>query len=196
MTDKKESKQALKTEIKKEVKKEDDFNIDILEGEPCPFCHKNTLTLRQAEREVPYFGNLLIYSMDCENSECNYHKADVEADEQKSPVKLSFEISSEEDLKVRVIKSSNATVKIAHIGSIEPGEASNGYITNIEGVLNRIKKQIELLRDTADEESDKKKAKNMLKKLMRVMMGQEKLVITLVDPSGNSAIISDRTIKK
>ncbi|MGV8168677.1 MAG: ZPR1 zinc finger domain-containing protein [Candidatus Nanoarchaeia archaeon] len=181
---------------KKPQKKEDDFNIEILEGEPCPFCHKKTLTLRQAEREVPYFGNLLIYSMDCENEECNYHKADVESEEQKPPVKLTVEISSEEDMKIRVIKSSNATVKIPHIGSIEPGEASNGYITNVEGILNRMKKQIELLRDTAEEEEEKKKAKNMLKKLTRVMMGQEKLTLSLIDPSGNSAIISDKVTKK
>lgn len=174
----------------------DEFNIEVIEGEVCPFCHKKTLTLRQAEREVPYFGNLLIYSMDCENEECNYHKADVESEEQKPPVKLSLEISSEEDMKIRVIKSSNATIKIPHVGSVEPGEASNGYITNVEGVLNRIKKQVELLRDTADEEEDRKKAKNILKKLMRVMMGQEKLTMTLVDPSGNSSIISDKVIKK
>ncbi len=174
----------------------DEFNIEVIEGELCQFCHKNTLTLRQAEREVPYFGKLLIYSMDCENPECNYHKADVESDEQKPPVKLSLEISSEDDMKIRVIKSSSATIKIPHIGSIEPGEASNGYITNVEGILSRMKKQIELLRDAAEEEDERKKAKNMLKKLMRAMMGQEKLTMTLVDPSGNSAIISDKVSKK
>jgi len=174
----------------------DEFNIEVLDGEECPFCHKKTLTLRQAEREVPYFGNLLIYSMDCENQECNYHKADVESEDQKSPMKASLEISSEEDMKIRVIKSSSATIKIPHIGSIEPGEASNGYITNVEGILNRMKKQIELLRDTAEEEEDKKKAKNMLKKIMRVMMGQEKITMSITDPSGNSAIISDKVSKK
>lgn len=171
----------------------EEFNIEVLEGEPCPFCHKKTLTLRQAEREVPYFGNLLIYSMDCENPDCNYHKADVESESLKNPMKATVEVSSEEDLKIRIIKSSSATVKIPHIGTIEPGEASNGYITNVEGILNRMKKQIELLRDTADEEEDRKKAKNMLKKLMRVMMGQEKLTISISDPTGNSAIVSPKT---
>jgi zinc finger protein len=179
----------------KEQKKEDNFEVEVLEGEPCPFCHKKTLTLRQAVREVPYFGNLLIYSMDCENSECNYHKADVEFDEQKAFIKLTIEISSEDDMKIRVIKSSNATIKIPHIGNIEPGETSNGYVTNIEGILNRMKKNIEILRDAAEDESEKKKAKNMLKKLNRVIMGQEKLTMTLIDPSGNSAIISEKLVK-
>jgi len=174
----------------------DEFELEVLEGELCPFCNKKTLTLRQAEREVPYFGKLVIFSMDCENTECNYHKADVEAEAKKDPIKCSFEVSSEEDLKVRVIKSSSATIKIPHVGTIEPGEASNGYITNIEGIINRLKRQIEFLRDNAKDDSEKKKAKNIVKKLTKVLMGSEKLTITLDDPNGNSAIISDKTIIK
>jgi len=174
----------------------DDYNIDVMEGEQCPFCHKKTLTLRQAEREVPFFGNLVIFSMDCENEECNYHKADVEAETPHKAVKATFAVESEEDLKVRVIKSSTATVKIAHIGSIEPGEASNGYITNIEGVINRIKKQVEFLKESAVDNSEKKKAKNILKKINKVLWGQEKITISLTDPKGNSAIISDKTVMK
>jgi len=41
----------------------------------------------------------------------------------------------------------------------------------------------------------KNKAKNMLKKILRVMWGQEKLKIIVEDPSGNSAIISDKAVK-
>lgn len=168
--------------------------INSVSGEPCPFCHEKTLTLMEAERDVPFFGKCYIFSMDC--SSCNYHKADVEAEESKNPLKTTFEISSEEDMKVRVIKSSNATIKIPRIATIEPGEASNGYITNVEGILNRLKKQIEFARDNSEEADEKKKAKNMLKKLQRVMWGQEKLSLTLEDPTGNSAIISDKAIVK
>jgi len=174
----------------------EEFNLEVLEGELCPFCNKKTLTLRQAEREVPFFGKLAVFSMDCENEECGYHKADVEAEEKRSATKCSIEISSEEDLKIRVVKSSTATIKIAHIGSIESGEASNGYITNIEGILNRIKRQVEIIKDSTDDNSEKKKAKNILKKLNKVLWGQEKIKITLNDPNGNSAIISDKVQKK
>ncbi len=175
---------------------EQDFNIEVIEGEECPFCRKKTLTLRQAEREIPYYGNVLIFSMDCEGEECGYHKADVETTEDRPPVKHSFQVESEEDLKARVVKSSFATIKIPHVGTIEPGEASNGYITNIEGIINRIKKQVEFLRDNAEEDSEKKKAKNMLKKLNKVLWGQEKIVVNLDDPTGNSAIISEKVVKK
>ena len=55
-----------------------------------------------------------------------------------------------------------------------------------------INTQIEFLKETSEEESEKKKAKNMLKKLTKVMWGQEKLTIFLDDPNGNSAIISEK----
>ena len=167
----------------------------MISGENCPFCHEKTLSLMESEIDVPFFGKTFVFSMDCSN--CKYHKADVEsAQEDSEPVKYSLEISSEEDMKIRIIKSSNATIKIPHIGNIEPGEAANGYITNVEGILQRMKKQIEMLRDDSEEEEDRKKAKNMLKKLMHVMWSQEKLKMTLEDPTGNSAIVSDKAVKE
>lgn len=171
-------------------------SMEVLEGEHCVFCKKNTLTLREAEREIPYFGKIAIFSMTCENEECGYHKADVESLEKNDPVKVSFTVSTEDDLNVRVIKSSFAKITIPRIGSIEPGEASNGYITTVEGVINRIKKQIEIIRDNAEDNTDRKKAKNLLKKLNKTLMGQEELTIKLEDPTGNSAIISEKTVKK
>ena len=167
--------------------------IDVIENEKCPICGENTLTLTEMERDIPFFGPLAIFSMDCDN--CKYHKADVEALEEHDPVKFVLEVENDEDLKIRVIKSSFALIKIAHVGSIEPGEASNGYITNVEGILNRMKRQVESIRDNSDDPSDVKKAKNIIKKLQKVLWGHEKLKITLEDPTGNSAIISDKAVK-
>lgn len=171
---------------------EDIPDMDILEGEKCPICGANTLTLTEMERDIPFFGEVAVFSMSCDT--CSYHKADVECLEERDPAKYTIDVNGEEDLKIRVIKSSYATVKIAHVGSIEPGESSNGYVTNIEGVLNRIKKQVEFLRDSSDEKADVKKAKNILKKLTKVLWGQESIKITLEDPSGNSAIVSEKAV--
>jgi len=177
------------------AKKEEVGEMSTIKGETCPFCHEKTLTLREAERDIPYFGKVYLFSMDCSNSECNYHKADVETVEEHGPVKYVIEVDSEDDMKIRIVKSSSATVKIPHVGSIEPGEASNGYVTNIEGILNRVKKQVEILRDESEDKSDIKKAKNIIKKLTRVMWGQEKLKMTVEDPAGNSAIVSEKAVK-
>lgn len=174
----------------------DDFDYETIEGELCPFCNEKTLTLMETARDIPFFGVCHIFSMDCNN--CKYHKADVEAENATGePVKYTLDISEEADMKIRVIKSSEATVKLAYIGEIEPGETANGYITNVEGILNRIKVQIEHLRDAADSEDEdiKTKAKNQLKKLTRIMWGQEKAQLVIEDPTGNSAIISPKAVK-
>ncbi len=167
--------------------------VDNLDGQPCPMCNKKTLSLTEGETEVPYFGKLLVFSMTC--SECKYHMADVETPEKQPPVKYTFEISSEQDMKVRVVRSSQATIKIPHITTITPGPASKGYVTNIEGILSRIKREIENLRDSEEDPAAKKKAKNLLKKLTKVIWGQEKQKLIIEDPSGNSAIVSEKAVK-
>jgi len=167
--------------------------VDILEGQKCPICGQPKLALTEDEKEVPYFGKVYLFSMNCSN--CKYHKADVESIEEKEPSKFTLDISTEDDMKIRVVRSSEATVKVPHIATIEPGPASNGYVTNVEGILNRIKHQVEVAKDTAEEEEDKKKAKNMLKKITKIMWGRETAKLIIEDPSGNSAIISDKAVK-
>src|SRR3989344_1048550 len=120
-----------------EEMKESDFEQQV-----CPLCHEKSLVLTERDTEAPYFGKAYMFSMTCNN--CKYHKADIEATERKEPVKYEFELSSEEDRKVRVVKSSEATVKLPHIASIAPGPAAQGYVTNVEGILNRVKYQIEV----------------------------------------------------
>jgi zinc finger protein len=174
----------------------EEFDYETIDGELCPFCNEKTLSLTETTRDVPFFGVCHIFSMDC--SSCKYHKADVEPEQSAGePVKYTLDISSEEDMKIRIIKAAEATVKIPYIGEIEGGENANGYITNVEGIFNRIKVQIEHLKNAADEEDEelKTKAKNQLKKLTRIMWGQEKAQLIIEDPSGNSAIISPKAVK-
>lgn len=166
---------------------------EVLSGQPCPVCHAKTLTLIEDRRDVPYFGMCYLFSMTC--SSCKYHKADVEVEKKQDPVKYALDISSEEDMKIRVVKSAEATIKIPHMVTVEGGEASNGYISNVEGVLNRVKTAIEIARDSEEDEEAQKKAKNQLKKLQRVMWGQEPLKLIIEDPTGNSAIISEKAVK-
>lgn len=164
-----------------------------LSKQECPFCHEKEMVLTEREMEVPYFGNVYLFSMTCSN--CKYHKADVECAEQKEPCKHSIEVSGEEDMKIRVVKSSEATVKIPHVVEITPGPASQGYVSNVEGILKRVKAQIESAKEAEEDMDAKKAAWKLIKKLNRVMWGQEKLKIIIEDPSGNSAIISDKAQK-
>lgn len=187
-----------KTDDKKQKIEAGNDTAELMSGEECALCHKKTATYMQSEKDIPYFGRVYVFSVTCENPECKYHKADIESAEQRDPVKYSIEISGDADMHIRVIKSSEATVKIPHVITITPGPASNGYVTNVEGILNRVKSAIESAKTDAEEEDSeaKQKARKLIKKLNRAIVGQDSIKIIIEDPSGNSAIISEKAVKE
>ncbi len=162
-------------------------------GQECAICGEKKLTLREDAIEVPFFGKVFVFSMQCDA--CGYKKADLEAAEKKEPCRYTFEVSSEADLNIKIVKSGEAVVKIPHVITIEPGLAADGYITNVEGLLEKVKKVIESSVEEEEDETAKKKAKNLVKKLNNALVGREPLKIIIEDPTGNSAIISDKAQK-
>ncbi|MEK6973859.1 MAG: ZPR1 zinc finger domain-containing protein [Nanoarchaeota archaeon] len=167
--------------------------MEKIDKQKCPVCLTDNLTLMQEEMDIPFFGKTYLFTMQC--SSCQYKKTDIESEGQKDPVKITFEINSEDDMKVRVVKSSEATIKIPQLRmSVESGPGSEGYVSNIEGVLDRFKKIIEGERDDSEDDNTKKHAKNLLKKLWKVKLGDLAVKIIIEDPSGNSAIISKKAV--
>jgi len=187
--------------------------MDKLEKQKCPVCFKNILTLTEDNMEIPYFGRVFLFSMQCQDKECNYNMSDVETEEQKEPTRYTLEINSEKDMNIRVVKSSNATleinsekdmnirvVKSSNAGvkipqlkmSMEPGVASVGFVSNVEGILDRFKKVIEEERNSTEDEEVKDNAKKLLKKIWKVKLGEFPIKLIIEDASGNSAIISDK----
>lgn len=165
-----------------------------LTGQQCTFCGENKLTLREEEVEIPFFGQVYVLSMECTG--CGYRKADVEPAEEKEPCRYTFEVTSDADLNIKIVKSAEATVKIPKVITIESGPASEGYITNVEGLLEKVKSMIQSAAEAEeDDPAAKTKAKNLIKKLNKVLVGREPLKIIIEDPSGHSAIISDKAQK-
>ncbi len=173
--------------------------MEVLEGETCPFCNANTLALTEDDVDVPFFGRCYVFSMTC--TTCKYRKADIESEEAREPSKHELTVSGDEDLKIRVIRSSEGMIKIGTFGSIEPGENAEGFISNVEGVLERFKKVVEGTKlkpeemDDASEEdlANHERSREVIKKLNRILMGSDKFTLTIEDPTGNSAIISEKT---
>ncbi|MFH1850602.1 MAG: ZPR1 zinc finger domain-containing protein [archaeon] len=168
-------------------------DLQTISGQKCPMCQTDNLALLEHNREVPYFGRVFMFSMTCSN--CKYHVVDVEAQDKGEPAKYTLDVSEVDDLNIRVIKSSTAVVRIPRITTITPGPVSNGYITTVEGILKRVQKQIEDVRDNEEDPAAKKKAKSLIKKLTRVMWGKESLKIIIEDINGNSAIVSEKAVK-
>ncbi|MBW3010987.1 ZPR1 zinc finger domain-containing protein [Candidatus Woesearchaeota archaeon] len=169
--------------------------MDELKGETCPMCREKTLTLREQETEVPYFGKVAIFSMDC--SSCGFKKSDVEILVKKEPCRYTLEISSLDDLKIRVVKSSEATIKWPDLKiTVEPGINAEGYVANIERMLDDILKVLEFNKEGEEDAAKRKKIRKMVDKVLDVKEGKDKMKLILEDPFGNSAIISDKAKKE
>ena len=133
--------------------------------------------------------------MNCEA--CDFSKCDIEAEEEREGSSQTINIDSEKDMRIKIIRSSFGTVKIPQIRmKIEGGENSEGFITDVEGLICRFEDITEKERDSSDDPSAKKSAKNLLKKLRKIKLGDIPIKITIEDPTGNSAIISDKVETK
>ena len=161
--------------------------MEELKNQPCPVCKKKTLELSQSIKSIENFGDIFLLSMDC--SDCNYHKSDIELNKPQAK-KYSFDIENKKDLDTIVVKSAEAKIKVSQLKiTIEPGATATGYVTTIKGLLSRFKRILEDRRDNSEDNKERKAAKNQLKKLWKVELGEEKLKIILEDPSGNSTIM-------
>ncbi len=97
---------------------------------------------------------------------------------------------------VRVVKSSTGIVEIPELGvTIKPGPASEGYVSNVEGVLDRIQSTLKLAIKKA-EPKKRERGKNLLKKIRAIRKGRLKVKLIITDPFGNSAIVDERVKKR
>lgn len=174
----------------------DNRDILIIENQQCPICAKNKATFSEYEIDDPFVGPIAIFAIKCEN--CGFKNSDLELVEPGEPCEYTIDIENLEDLKIRVIKSGSCEIKIPSFRiSVDSSMGSEGFISNVEGVLLRFKEQIEILKE--DSELDKlqrKKIKNILKGIEQVLKGEKKITMKLIDESGNSAIISDKVVVK
>ncbi|MBW3013327.1 ZPR1 zinc finger domain-containing protein [Candidatus Woesearchaeota archaeon] len=168
--------------------------MEKLPGQECPACKAKTLTLLQEELDIPFFGLTFIFSMQCDS--CGFKKSDIEAAELKDPCKYEVEIESKDDLNIRVVKSSQAIVKWPDFKlTIEPGINAEGFVANVEKMLNDIYKVLEFNRETEEDKAKKKKLWKLMDKVLDVKEGRDKTKLIIEDPTGNSAIISKKAEK-
>ena len=159
----------------------------------CPMCEGKDFQLKQETQVIPYFGEVLLTTDIC--SDCGYRHSDVMALEEKSPKRFTYRLSDQKGLSLRVIRSGTSFVRIDEIGvTIDPGSASSGYVTNIEGLIRRIEtiiKQVERDLGPSGDDERLESARDILDRISRAVEGTFALTIILEDPKGNSAIIGD-----
>jgi zinc finger protein len=161
----------------------------------CPICGaKDTFQVKGRIDHIPYFGETMETLVIC--SSCKFKHADVTHLEEYEPMRHEFSISSEDDMMVRVVRSSTGTIKVPELGvMVKPCSASEGYITNIEGVLDRIEKAVRLAIVRADP-IRRHRGEAKLKKLEGIRRGKVKAKLIVMDPFGHSAIADKRTKRR
>ncbi len=122
---------------------------------------------------------------------CKFKDVDISLLENKEPRRYILEVKSEEDLFIKVAKSKEGIIKIPEIGiEIYSTIYSQGFITNVEGILERI--QTALIDIKALEGINKEKIDEILKKIERMREGKERFTLIIEDKTGNSAIFSSK----
>ena len=160
---------------------------------PCPCCNNEIQYLYKTEN-IPYFSDILIISAICEK--CGYKFVDTQLLKHGEPARYTVAIDSEEDMSVRIIRSMSATIEIPEIGvHISPGPTCQGFVSNVEGVLDRIE-QVVMGAFQWGTDEEKENATALLADIARIKTGGMPVTLILEDPSGNSGIISDKMVKE
>jgi zinc finger protein len=156
----------------------------------CPLCHEELIIRWQGDK-IPYFDEVMYITAVCQ---CSFRFADTLILSQKEPMRYELKVEGLEDLNSRVVRSTSGTIRIPELGiHVEPGSVSDSYITNIEGVLDRIYQVVITATKWAKDEEEKHlKGLEIQKALEEAMEGKYPLTVIIEDPFGNSAIISDK----
>lgn len=156
----------------------------------CPACFvEGKAKSIMKELDIPHFGKVLETSIQC--PVCGFKHSDIIALEQNDPAKYVLEINKN-TLTVRVVRSQSATVSIPEVGvKVEPGPKSEGYVTNVEGMLNRFEDAIKKALNLFEDAQSQINAKNALSQIQELKEGNGTATLIIQDPFGQSKIVSD-----
>ncbi len=156
----------------------------------CPACAVEGVAKSiMKEIEIPHFGKVMETTIQCPS--CGFKHSDIIALEQNDPAKYVLEINKN-NLSVRVVRSQSATVIIPEIGvKVEPGPKSEGYVTNVEGVLTRFESAVKKALMLFEDDESQKNGKKALNQIQELKKGNGTATLIILDPFGQSNVVSE-----
>ncbi len=152
----------------------------------CPVCDKETYEEKELEYDIPHLGKFKIITGKCNS--CNYKYNSIISLEKGNQKFISKEINKK-TLNDIVVRSPYCKISIPELGlEILPGERCEGFITTIEGVLQRFLNIVEFLEKGSE---NKMKYKEIKKKLLDLIEGKSTATIILEDKEGLSKIVKN-----
>ncbi|MHA2406808.1 MAG: ZPR1 zinc finger domain-containing protein [Candidatus Ranarchaeia archaeon] len=157
----------------------------------CPSCGRKALIQAETTLNVPHFGETLLITSKCKS--CNYKKTDVFSLTEKPALRYVFHVKTSDHLKVRLVKSSKAIVRIPEFQfESTPGSKAHGFIGSIESLLEQVENTILILKKWTKNDLEKCQQLTKLESLLKQARRENpSFTVILEDPSGNSAILPD-----
>ncbi len=126
--------------------------------------------------------------------DCGFRYSDTLILSQHEPVHYEMKVRSVDDLDARVVRSTSGTIRIPELGvDIEPGPASESFISNIEGVLGRVEEILAMVKQWGEEDKTMR-AVELLSNIEKTRAGKYEVTVVIEDPLGNSAIIAENAV--
>ena len=139
---------------------------------------------------VPFFNELAIFNLDC--PECGFRHSDVFSAEQRKPSRFTMHVDDVSQLNVRIVRSGSCTYRFLEWGiDVEPGPTADSFITNIEGLLYRVRAVVETAGNFAELDTEKQRASEILEEMKAALAGEYPFTLVLEDPAGVSGILPD-----
>ncbi|HUR61432.1 MAG TPA: ZPR1 zinc finger domain-containing protein [Candidatus Thermoplasmatota archaeon] len=160
----------------------------------CPACGGRGLDYAGEEIDLPFLGKSLETLLQCEA--CGYRHTDFVLTDVHEPTRVKYTVATGDDMMARVVRSSSGTIRIPELGvTIEPGVASEAFISNVEGVLVRIERVLDQLGRDAEEPEMRERIMELQDRLGLMRDGKAPPVtLMLEDPFGNSRILAEGAI--
>ena len=171
------------------IKKEGTYELpDITEDILCPVCNEKDLKMTRTIYSLPDGDDVLIILLEC--NKCNYKKSDmVSMFTAFKPGEYLLTVD-DGDFTHKVFRGARGDLEIPEIGMIiERGPAATFEFTNIEGIILKMKTQLEFfLRTTPTDIIEWQNANECFKRLNKALSKQLPFKVILRDKEGGSYI--------
>ena len=181
---------------------------------PCPICQiQGEVYMIAHIDEIPYFGEHTQVTVMCHS--CGWKQTDFIPAEGKKAGCWSLVLTDKNHLKSRVVRSSSCTVRVPELDlQVNPGSSSTGYVSNVEGVVNRFLEVINMVLSDLQNDVSIKLVEQQTADLTQTMteitqleelihclttIGAEDaqpITLELLDPHGHSMIIDDSATER
>ncbi len=163
--------------------------LNFIENTLCVACGGSGMT-KMLPVTIPYFREIVVCSFECDD--CGYKNNDAMfgGGIQEKGARFRLVVKDPRDLNRQIVKSDYATVLFEELEFEIPAKAHRGEITTVEGLLLTCASRLENdqpSRLKVDVEVGLKIA-NVISQLRSMASGDERVTVTIDDPSGNSFV--------